>query len=126
MIKAQKKLKIFICGPTLYEKSHLGHARIFIFFNFLINYFKYLGLSPIAVVQLTDIDPKIFGKMKTFDSMVSLDGITLPHLTQLIKDLQQLQVIKNFTFTRVSNFQFQMMENDTHRGLLDRFRLPSA
>ncbi len=109
MIKAQKKLKIFICGPTLYEKSHLGHARIFIFFNFLINYFKYLGLSPIAVVQLTDIDPKIFGKMKTFDSTVSLDSITLPHLTQLIKDLQQLQVIKDFTFTRVSNFQFQMM-----------------
>ena len=109
MIKAQKKLKIFVCGPTLYEKSHLGHARIFIFFNFLINYFKCLGLSPIAVVQLTDIDPKIFGKMRTFDSSVSLDSITLPHLTQLIKDLQQLQVINNFTFTRVSNFQFQMM-----------------
>ena len=109
MSKAQKKFKIFICGPTLYEKSHLGHARIFIFFNFLVNYYKYLGLSPIAVVQLTDIDPKIFGKMRTFDSIVSLDSITLPHLTQLIKDLQQLQVIENFTFTRVSNFQFQMM-----------------
>ena len=109
MIKTQEKLKIFICGPTLYEKSHLGHARIFIFFNFLINYYKYLGLSPIAVVQLTDIDPKIFNKMRTSDSIVSLDSITLPHLTQLIKDLQQLQVIKNFTFTRVSNFQFHMM-----------------
>lgn len=109
MIKAQKKLKIFVCGPTLYEKSHLGHARIFIFFNFLINYFKSLGLSPLAVVQLTDIDPKIFGKMRRSDSGASLDSITLPHLTQLMKDLQQLQVIKNFTFTRVSNFQFQMM-----------------
>ncbi len=66
-------------------------------------------MSPIAVVQLTDIDPKIFGKMRTSDSIVSLDSITLPHLTQLIKDLQQLQVITNFTFTRVSNFQFHMM-----------------
>jgi cysteinyl-tRNA synthetase len=109
LIKAQKNLKIFICGPTLYEKSHLGHARIFIFFNFLINYFKYLGLSPIAVVQLTDIDPKIFDKIMASDNIILPESITLPHLTQLIKDLQQLKVIKNFTFTRVSNFQFQMM-----------------
>ena len=102
-------MKIFICGPTLYEKSHLGHARIFIFFNFLINYYKYLGQCPIAVVQLTDIDPKIFAKMRTYDSNVSLDNITSHHLNQLTMDLQKLQVINNFTFTLVSNFQVQMM-----------------
>ncbi|TVP40652.1 putative Cysteine-tRNA ligase [Candidatus Nitrosocosmicus arcticus] len=102
-------MKIFICGPTLYEKSHLGHARIFIFFNFLINYYKYLGQCPIAVVQLTDIDPKIFAKMRTDDNNVSLDNMTSHHLNQLTKDLQKLQVIENFTFTRVSNFQVQMM-----------------
>ncbi len=107
--KAQEKLKIFICGPTLYEKSHLGHARIFIFFNFLINYYKCLGQSPITVVQLTDIDPKIFDKIKTDDGDVSLENITSCHLTQLIDDLQKLQVINNFAFTRVSSFQVQMM-----------------
>ncbi|HKX97315.1 MAG TPA: hypothetical protein VJL78_05725 [Candidatus Nitrosocosmicus sp.] len=109
MNKAQEKLKIFICGPTLYEKSHLGHARIFIFFNFLINYYKCLGQSPVTVVQLTDIDPKIFAKIKTDDGDVSLENITSRHLTQLIDDLQKLQVINNFAFTRVSSFQVQMM-----------------
>ena len=109
--KTLKKLKIFICGPTLYEKSHLGHARIFIFFNFLINYYKCLGQSPITIVQLTDVDPKIFAKIKTANDNdnISLESITMRHLTQLIKDLQKLQVIKNFTFTRVSSFQVQMM-----------------
>ena len=109
MNKAQEKLKIFICGPTLYEKSHLGHARIFIFFNFLINYYKCLGQSPITVVQLTDVDPKIFAKIKTEDGNFSLENITSRHLIQLIEDLQKLQVINNFTFTRVSSFQVQMM-----------------
>ena len=109
MSKEHEKLKIFICGPTLYEKSHLGHARIFIFFNFLINYYKFLGKSPIAVVQLTDVDPKIFAKIKTADDNISLESITTLHLIQLIKDLQKLQVINNFTFTRVSSFQVQMM-----------------
>ena len=103
-------MKIFICGPTLYEKSHLGHARIFIFFNFLINYYKFLGHSPITVVQLTDIDPKIFAKIKIDDGNVSLEDITARHLTQLIGDLQKLQVINNFIFTRVSSFQVQMMK----------------
>ncbi len=109
--KTLKKLKIFICGPTLYEKSHLGHARIFIFFNFLINYYKCLGQSPITIVQLTDVDPKIFAKIKTANDNdnISLESITMRHLTQLIKDLQKLQVINNFTFTRVSSFQVQMM-----------------
>jgi cysteinyl-tRNA synthetase len=107
--KTLKKLRIFICGPTLYEKSHLGHARIFIFFNFLINYYKSLGQSPITVVQLTDVDPKIFAKIKTADDNISLESITTLHLIQLIKDLQKLQVINNFTFTRVSSFQVQMM-----------------
>jgi cysteinyl-tRNA synthetase len=56
-------LKIFICGPTLYEKCHIGHARIFIFFNFLINYHRFIGNSPIAIMQLTDIDHKIYQKV---------------------------------------------------------------
>ena len=112
MSKEHEKLKIFICGPTLYEKSHLGHARIFIFFNFLINYYKFLGKSPIAVVQLTDVDPKIFARIKAdagAGGNLSLENITKNYLTQLIKDLQKLQVINNFTFTRVSSFQVQML-----------------
>ena len=66
-------------------------------------------MSPITVVQLTDVDPKIFAKIKKDDGNVSLENITMRHLTQLIEDLQKLQVIKNFTFTRVSSFQVQMM-----------------
>ena len=58
---------------------------------------------------MTDVDPKIFAKIKKDDGNVSLENITMRHLTQLIEDLQELQVIKNFTFTRVSNFQVQMM-----------------
>ena len=66
-------------------------------------------MTPITVVQLTDVDPKIFAKIKKDDGNVSLEDITMHHLTQLIEDLQKLQVIKNFTFTRVSSFQVQMM-----------------
>ncbi len=60
--RTKTEMKIFICGPTLYEKCHIGHARIFIFFNFLINFHRFIGNSPIAIMQLTDIDHKIYQK----------------------------------------------------------------
>lgn len=112
-------MKIFICGPTLYEKSHLGHARIFIFFNFLINYHKYKGNLPIAIVQLTDIDPKIYSKRT--ETNTELDVIIIKNFTRLVRDLTKLQVISNFLFTRVSDFQIQMKKRiinvlDTKNG----------
>ena len=53
--------------------------------------------------------PKYLPKSRQDDDNISLENITMRHLTQLIEDLQKLQVIKNFTFTRVSSFQVQMM-----------------
>ena len=53
--------------------------------------------------------PKYLPKSRQLDDNISLESITTRHLIQLIKDLQKLQVINNFTFTRVSSFQVQMM-----------------
>jgi len=95
-------LKIFICGPTLYEKCHIGHARIFIFFNFLINFYRFTGHSPIAILQLTDIDHKIYQK----DSYKNKNIVNIPdiYLEYLFKDLKKIQVENNFIYSRVSDF----------------------
>ena len=94
-------MRIFICGPTLYEKCHLGHARIFIFFNFLINFYRHIGYMPIALMQLTDIDHKIYQKES---SKGTLTNITDSFLSFLFKDLDDLGIIQNFTYSRVSDF----------------------
>jgi cysteinyl-tRNA synthetase len=95
-------LKIFICGPTLYEKCHIGHARIFIFFNFLINYQRFIGNSPIAIMQLTDIDHKIYQKV----DYKGLENLKIPdiYLSCLLRDLENIQIEKNFIYGRVSDF----------------------
>ena len=53
------KVKIFICGPTVYDYCHLGHARIFFFYDLMTRYLLFKGLDPMVIVNLTDIDPKI-------------------------------------------------------------------
>ncbi len=106
----QLNLKIFICGPTLYEKCHIGHARIFIFFNFLINFHRFIGDSPIAILQLTDIDHKIYQKSDNHKTEKITD---LPdkYLVYLFRDLESIQVEHNFIYSRVSDFLYLIKDD---------------
>ncbi|XBT18735.1 MAG: cysteine--tRNA ligase [Candidatus Shikimatogenerans sp. Tcar] len=51
----KKKIKIYICGPTVYNKIHIGNLRTFIFFDILRRYIKYIGYNISYVSNITDI-----------------------------------------------------------------------
>ncbi|XBT18478.1 MAG: class I tRNA ligase family protein, partial [Candidatus Shikimatogenerans sp. Tder] len=51
----KKKIKIYICGPTVYNKIHIGNLRTFIFFDILKRYIKYIGYKVNFVSNITDI-----------------------------------------------------------------------
>lgn len=53
------KLKLYACGPTVYNYFHIGNARAFIFFDVVRRYFEYLGYEVSYVQNITDIDDKI-------------------------------------------------------------------
>ena len=54
-----KKLRLFVCGPTVYDDAHIGHARTYIFFDFFAKYLRSLGHDVKYVQNITDIDDKI-------------------------------------------------------------------
>ena len=55
-----KKVKFYICGPTVYDSAHMGHARAYLSFDIvrrvLVDYFNY---DVLYVMNITDIDDKI-------------------------------------------------------------------
>jgi len=53
------KVKIYVCGPTTYDKSHVGHARVYIFFDVVRRFLEYVGYEVDLVINITDIDDKI-------------------------------------------------------------------
>lgn len=55
----KKKIKMYVCGPTVYNDVHIGNIRPAITFDVLFRYFKYLGKDIIYVSNITDIDDKI-------------------------------------------------------------------
>lgn len=57
--KKQKKVKLFVCGPTVYDYAHIGHARTYIFFDFFVKYLRRLGYEVEYVQNITDVDDKI-------------------------------------------------------------------
>jgi len=54
-----------VCGPTPYDYTHVGHARVYVFFDIVRRYFEYLGLEVKLVVNFTDIDDKILNRARS-------------------------------------------------------------
>jgi cysteinyl-tRNA synthetase len=53
------RVNIFVCGPTVYDNSHIGHARTYIAFDVVARYLKYRGFSVFYIQNITDVDDKI-------------------------------------------------------------------
>nr|WP_319372631.1 cysteine--tRNA ligase [uncultured Methanobacterium sp.] len=58
------RVKLFVCGPTVYDNSHIGHARTYISFDVIARYLKYRGYSVFYVQNITDIDDKIINRAR--------------------------------------------------------------
>ncbi|MEK7825137.1 MAG: class I tRNA ligase family protein, partial [Nitrospirota bacterium] len=50
------KIRMYVCGPTVYDLSHLGHARSAVAFDVIYRYLKYRGYEVIYTRNYTDID----------------------------------------------------------------------
>ena len=69
----ENKVKIYACGPTVYDYFHLGNARPFIIFDTLRRYFEYRGYEVKFVQNFTDIDDKMINR-------ANKEGITVKEL----------------------------------------------
>lgn len=56
------KIKLYACGPTVYNYFHIGNARAFVFFDTVRRYFEYKGFDVTYVQNITDIDDKIIAQ----------------------------------------------------------------
>lgn len=55
----EKKVKMYVCGPTVYDFPHLGHARCYITWDMVYRYLKFRGYDVIYARNITDVDDKI-------------------------------------------------------------------
>lgn len=64
---SEGKVNIYVCGPTVYDYCHIGHARTYLSFDVIVRYLEYKGYKVNYVVNITDIDDKIIARSREVD-----------------------------------------------------------
>ncbi len=59
-----KRVFMFVCGPTVYDYSHLGHARTYVFYDTLARFLRRAGYSVFYLQNITDVDDKIVNRAR--------------------------------------------------------------
>ncbi|RAZ25342.1 cysteine--tRNA ligase [Campylobacter hyointestinalis subsp. lawsonii] len=88
----ENEANIYVCGPTVYDDAHLGHAKSSISFDLLRRTLKALGYKVKFVKNFTDIDDKILKKMS--ESGKSLEDITSHYINRYKADMSALNVLE--------------------------------
>ncbi|MGA1822187.1 MAG: cysteine--tRNA ligase [Thermoplasmatota archaeon] len=60
--QVQGKVSMYVCGPTVYDNCHVGHARSYVAFDVIRRYLEYRGYTVIYVQNFTDVDDKIISR----------------------------------------------------------------
>lgn len=57
--RVARKVNFFVCGPTVYDHAHIGHARTYVSFDAIVSYLRFRGYDVRYLMNITDIDDKI-------------------------------------------------------------------
>ena len=84
------KVKMYVCGPTVYNFIHIGNARPMIVFDTVRRYFEYKGYDVNFVSNFTDVDDKII--KKAIEEGVTADEISKRYIAECKKDMEAMNI----------------------------------
>ncbi|MBD7970938.1 cysteine--tRNA ligase [Paenibacillus gallinarum] len=103
------KVKMYVCGPTVYDYIHIGNARPMIFFDVVRSYLEVIGNDVNYVVNFTDVDDKLIKKADQLGTTVpevadrfiqayyeDLDGLGIPRATHNPRVTENMNLIIDF------------------------------
>ncbi|MGI0018417.1 MAG: cysteine--tRNA ligase [Nitrosotalea sp.] len=89
-VDTENPVRIYLCGVTVYDESHIGHARTIIVFDTLRRYLELHGAKVNLIQNFTDVDDKIINRAKNENT--SADTITTRYIKNYFSDFDRLNV----------------------------------
>ena len=108
---------MYVCGMTVYDNCHLGHARAMMAFDILVRYFKHKGYKVNFVRNITDVDDKIIEK--AIENNESIDELTQRTISSMHEDFLRLDLELPNTEPRATEHipgMIQMIEDLINKG----------
>src|SRR5512137_1710136 len=94
------RVNLFVCGPTVYDNSHIGHARTYIAFDVVARYLKYRGYSVFYLQNITDVDDKII--QRASEQNVSPGVLARKFEQRYLEDMRALGVTSVSYYARAT------------------------
>ena len=88
----KKKVKMYVCGPTVYNYVHVGNARVMVFFDVVCRYLKSKGYEVTYIRNITDIDDKII--QKSIEEKRSSLEVSSRYIKIFEQDMEKLELLK--------------------------------
>ena len=86
-----EKIRMYICGMTVYDDTHIGHARTFLCFDLIVRYLRNSGYKVNYVRNITDVDDKIINRAKELN--VDATELTDKYIASMQEDFNDLGMI---------------------------------
>ena len=102
------KVRMYVCGVTVYDSAHIGHARSFFTFDIIYRYLKFSGFEVEFVRNFTDVDDKIIKKAN--DEKVSCETLTARYIEEFTQDSESLGWLRPSREPRATEHMVEIIE----------------
>ncbi len=102
------KIRLYACGPTVYNHVHIGNLRTFLFEDFLRRSLRFLGFEVTMVMNLTDVDDKTIRGAREHGA--TLDDFTAEYIDSFFSDLDTLGAERVEAYPRATRHIAEMIE----------------
>jgi cysteinyl-tRNA synthetase len=85
------KIGMYVCGITVYDQCHIGHARSMVCFDVIVRFLRSQGYEVNFVRNITDIDDKIISR--AHERGISIDELTKHYISTMNKDMEALNIL---------------------------------
>ena len=86
----QGKVKLYTCGPTVYDYAHIGNFRAYMFEDLLKRFLVFMGYAVTHVMNITDVDDKTINGAHA--DGISLQDFTKKYIDSFYKDIDTLKI----------------------------------
>ncbi len=102
-----KRVNLFVCGPTVYDDSHIGHARTYIVFDAFVKYLRSLEYEVAYVQNITDVDDKIIARARELGKTPQELAKTFE--VEYLKDMKTLGIESVTRYARATDYIEQII-----------------
>lgn len=113
-----QNVRIYVCGPTVYDYFHIGNARSFIMADILRRYLLYKGFKVTFAMNITDVDDKIIKKSN--DEKLDSNLVAKKYVDAFLEDITKLKIKPADIFPKATEHMFEiikMIESLEKKGL---------